>query len=118
MYKRKGVTPLEIKISNGASWTSQRFLTSPVKKDFTNGVGFTLIELLVVIAIIALLMAILMPALRKAREQTKRVACASNIRQNLLTLTMYADENDGDLPRSKKGVWLWDLGHRDGGSHL
>jgi len=110
MYKRKGFTPLEIKISNGANWASQRFLTGTVRKTPSNGAGFTLIELLVVIAIIALLMAILMPALQKAREQTRRAACASNIRQNLLALTMYADENDGGLPRSKKGVWLWDLG--------
>jgi prepilin-type N-terminal cleavage/methylation domain-containing protein len=43
--------------------------------------GFTLIELLVVIAIIAILMAVLMPALQRAREQGKRAACLSNVKQ-------------------------------------
>ena len=59
--------------------------------------GFTLIELLVVIAIIALLMAILMPALNRVREQSKRVACLSNLRQLTFAWTMYADDSDGKL---------------------
>ncbi len=57
--------------------------------------GFTLIELLVVMAIIALLMGILMPALRKAREQGKRAVCMSNLKELMLGWIMYADENDG-----------------------
>jgi len=60
--------------------------------------GFTLIELLVVIAIIALLMAILMPALRKAKEQGKYIRCAGNQRQVILGLTAYAADNDEKLP--------------------
>ena len=55
--------------------------------------GFTLIELLVVIAIIALLMAILMPALRRAQEQGKRVVCLNNLKQLMLAWIMYADAN-------------------------
>jgi prepilin-type N-terminal cleavage/methylation domain-containing protein len=74
----------------------------------TKQAGFTLIELLVVIAIIAILMAMLMPALNKVRDMANRSACASNIRQHLLGLTMYADENDGRLP-SGAGFWLWDM---------
>ena len=70
--------------------------------------GFTLIELLVVIAIIALLLAILMPALSKVRETANRSACSSNIRQHLLGLVMYADENESKLP-SGAGFWLWDM---------
>ena len=53
--------------------------------------GFTLIELLVVIAIIALLMAILLPALKAAREQGKRAVCLNNLRQLTLAWIMYAD---------------------------
>ncbi|MHC4486153.1 MAG: type II secretion system protein [Planctomycetota bacterium] len=65
--------------------------------------GFTLIELLVVIAIIALLMAILMPALRRAKEQAKRVYCASNLRQMGTALVMYCDGYDGRLPGLQEG---------------
>ena len=56
--------------------------------------AFTLIELLVVIAIIAVLMAILFPALNRAREQGKRAACLNNMKQLALAWIMYADEND------------------------
>jgi len=59
--------------------------------------GFTLIELLVVIAIIALLMAILIPALNRAREQGKRTVCLSNLAQLTVAWIMYADENDNKL---------------------
>ena len=53
--------------------------------------GFTLIELLVVIAIIAILMAILMPALHRVREQGKRAVCLSNLKQLGLSWILYAD---------------------------
>ncbi|MGD8786747.1 MAG: type II secretion system protein [Phycisphaerales bacterium] len=59
--------------------------------------GFTLIELLVVIAIIAVLMAILMPALNRVKEQGKRAACLSNLRQLTLTWILYADENNDKI---------------------
>jgi prepilin-type N-terminal cleavage/methylation domain-containing protein/prepilin-type processing-associated H-X9-DG protein len=57
--------------------------------------GFTLIELLVVIAVIALLMAILMPALNKARELGQGTACKGNLRTYTLAVQMYTGENDG-----------------------
>jgi prepilin-type N-terminal cleavage/methylation domain-containing protein/prepilin-type processing-associated H-X9-DG protein len=57
--------------------------------------GFTLIELLVVIAIIAVLMAILMPALNIAREQARGISCSSNQKTLALSYIMYADDNDG-----------------------
>jgi len=59
--------------------------------------AFTLIELLVVIAIIAILMAILMPALRVAREQGRSISCRSNVRTLTLAWLMYKDANDGKL---------------------
>jgi len=54
--------------------------------------GFTLIELLVVIAIIAILMAILMPALKRAREQGQRAVCLGNLKQLQLSWILYADD--------------------------
>ncbi len=61
------------------------------------GKGFTLIELLVVIAIIGLLMAIIMPALRKVKDQARQVICASNIHGVGNAVAAYAAENDDSL---------------------
>ena len=60
--------------------------------------GFTLIELLVVIAIIALLMAILVPSLNRARKQARFVRCKANLRSYGLMALMYADDCDGKMP--------------------
>ena len=67
--------------------------------------GFTLIELLVVVAIIAILAALLLPALGSAREQSRRSVCASNLRQWGFGALMYADDNSGKLP----GIIMYDL---------
>ena len=62
--------------------------------------GFTLIELLVVIAIIALLMAILMPTLNRAREHGKRAVCLSNLKQLTVAWFLYANDNEGKIVNS------------------
>ena len=60
--------------------------------------GFTLIELLVVVSIIALLIAILLPSLARARDQAKKSACASNLNQLGTAVTAYQAEFDTNLP--------------------
>src|SRR5215212_5318129 len=62
--------------------------------------AFTLVELLVVIGIIAVLIAILMPALSRARSSANLVKCQSNLRQIYSAIAVYVNENQGFLPRS------------------
>ena len=70
--------------------------------------GFTLIELLVVIAIIALLMAILMPALQRVKKQVRDILCRANLNQYGLAARMYLDDYEGSFPYSFS--WLYDDG--------
>ncbi len=71
--------------------------------------AFTLVELLVVIGIIAILISLLMPAMRKARDAAKRISCASNLRQVYLGFQMYRNANNGYIPvqRYKGGSQCW-----------
>ena len=78
--------------------------------------GFTLIELLVVIAIIAMLLAILLPSLGKAKRQVQTVICRSNLKQWALVFTLYAYDNEDSFPQgdrsgpndpvSQENAWL------------
>jgi len=78
--QKSGFTLAEVKVSNRGSGRFQE--------------AFTLIELLVVIAIIAILMAILMPTLNRAKEQGRRAVCLNHIKTLTLCWIMYADDND------------------------
>lgn len=69
--------------------------------------GFTLIELLVVISIIALLMAILLPVLQRAKGQAKAVFCKSNMRQIGIAANLYANAWDSYVPRGEQGKNTW-----------
>ena len=84
---------------------SQTCQIPPVPRDLvqaSNGApvrrAFTLIELLIVIAIIAVLAALLLPALSNSKEQARRVNCKNHLRQFLIAATLFADDHDGKLP--------------------
>jgi len=70
--------------------------------------AFTLIELLVVIGIIAVLMSILVPSLRLARDHARASVCVSNLRTLSLAWLVYVDDNDGELVGGHVGSTPWD----------
>jgi len=78
--------------------------------------GFTLIELLVVIAVIALLVAILVPSLKRAKDLAVRAICLTNLRECARVLYYYADENGAKVPLGYHNAKEWNRNFHYGGN--
>jgi len=79
--------------------------------------AFTLIELLVVIAIIAVLAALILPALSSAKKKAQATGCMNNSRQLMIGWRMYADDNNDQLPFAANGPYVWAKGSLTGWPH-
>lgn len=114
-WAARGLTHGERRVSVPEPFTGRRrfgFVTSRIPRD-----AFTLIELLVVIAIIGLLISLMTPSLRGARQQALKMACMGNLRQIGMAALLYSDDNKGsglpvireDYPTAGGDALLWGL---------
>jgi prepilin-type N-terminal cleavage/methylation domain-containing protein len=94
----KGPDPRRIPCNRVSNWRSPGSVVSNLEDVMQRRKGFTLIELLVVVAIIALLIAILLPSLSRARELSNRAYCAANLTGILKSANVYANDNQDDFP--------------------
>jgi prepilin-type N-terminal cleavage/methylation domain-containing protein len=96
-----------------STWTRIAVRTAPRPIGLLHA-AFTLVELLIVIAIIAILAALLLPALATAEAKGKRAACLNNLKQSALSFQMYSADNEGklaqNLPLSRASSNCWVLG--------
>jgi prepilin-type N-terminal cleavage/methylation domain-containing protein/prepilin-type processing-associated H-X9-DG protein len=86
-----------------------RYSASMTESPRRRNPAFTLIELLVVIAIIAILAAILLPGLARAKLQAVKVLCLNNEKQQIIALELYAGDSNDYLPDGTNGNWAWDM---------
>jgi prepilin-type processing-associated H-X9-DG protein len=81
-----------------------------VRRSSRNRPAFSLVEMLIVIGILIVLMALLLPAMNRAREQSRRVVCAGNLHNMGAAIMKYATENNGKLPQHfGNSYWLFDI---------